>query len=188
MSRLCLDSPRASHLTRFTSLSSNEGSQGSLYLISTTSALTSTALSLSLTPFQTHRALQHCLDMPSITLPRGFCICCSFCLERSYLGLARGFLALFLGSCLYERKISMITLWKSASFHSAIVLYPPYTYSRFFFFSCVYHHWKHYMFICLCGRCYLLTATPTRMQASQGQRPWFFFHLSTLVLRAIFGT
>ena len=134
MSRLCLDSPMASHLTRFTSLSSNEGSQGSLYLISTTSALTSTALSLSLTPFQTHRALQHCLDMPSITLPRGFCICCSFCLERSYLGLARGFLALFLGSCLYERKISMITLWKSASFHSAIVLYPPYTYSRFFFF------------------------------------------------------
>lgn len=103
MSRLCLDSPMASHLTRFTSLSSNEGSQGSLNLISTTSALTSTALSLSLTPFQTHRAFQHCLDMPSITLPQGVCICCSFCLERSYLGLARGFLALFLGSCLYER-------------------------------------------------------------------------------------
>ena len=46
MSRLCLDSPVASHLTQFTSLSSKEGSQGSLYLISTTSGLTSTTLSL----------------------------------------------------------------------------------------------------------------------------------------------
>ena len=46
MSRLCLDSPEASHLTQFTSLSSKEGSQGSLYLISTTSGLTSTTLSL----------------------------------------------------------------------------------------------------------------------------------------------
>lgn len=177
MSRLCLDSSMASHLTQFTSLSS-KGSQVSLYLIFH-HPWSHIYYSLSLTPFQTHRALQYFLDMPSSTLPQGLWTCCSFCLERSYLGLAHGFLALFLTFSLYERKISMITLWKSASSHSAIVLY---VYTPVCFFFCVYHHWKHYMFICICGWCYLLTTTPTRMQAC------FFFHLSTLVLRTMSGT
>lgn len=136
MSRLCLDSSMASHLTQCTSLSSNKGSQGSLYLIFH-HPWSHIYYSLSLTSFQTHRALQYFLDMPSITLPQGLCTCCSFCLERSYLGLAHGFLALFLGFSLYERKISMTTLWKSASSHSAIVLYRLYSSCFFFFLLCL---------------------------------------------------
>ena len=173
-----LDSSMASHLTQFTSLSS-KGSQGSLYLIFH-HPWSHIYYSLSLTPFQTHRALQYFLDMPSSSLPQGLWTCCSFCLERSYLGLAHGFLALFLAFSLYERKISMITLWKSASSHSAIVLY---VYTPFFFFFSVSINTGN--ITCLLVYVAVVTFSPPPQLEC---KLVFFFHLSTLVLRTMSGT
>ena len=176
MSRLCLDSPVTSHLTQFTSLSSNEGSQGSLYLISTTSGLTSTTLSL------THSIPD--TESSSILLRHAQHYCASGSLHLLFL-LPRKILP-WISSWLSCSFSWFLSLWEKdqhdypvkISFLSLCHCSLSSLCSTFCFFSRVYHHWKHYMFICLCGCCYLLTTTSTRTQASQRHRLYFSFFFS----------